>query len=249
MKENDIYLSVVIPAYNEEKRIKPTLDRIVEFLKNNRYKYELIIVDDGSNDGTVKIVNGFANKYAEIHLLKSANNMGKGHAVRKGMLAARGKRILFTDADLSVPFETVDKLLSWFDAGYDIVIGSRRLPDSDIQIHQPFYREFMGQVFRNLTRLLIVGKDISDITCGFKCFSSEAAKAVFSKQVTNDWSYDAELIYIAKRMKMRIKEIPVVWRDSNATKVHIFRDTIKTFWGLIRIKINGVTGKYNRNCR
>lgn len=237
-------ISVVIPAFNEEKRIGKTLEKTISYFDSLDYPYEIIIVDDGSIDGTLGIVKRFADRYKEVQVLRSDINHGKGFSVRKGMLTSRGQYVLFSDADLSTPIYEVRKMLEWLGKGYDIVIGSRGLRESDIQTHQPWYRENMGKIFNMLVRLIAV-RGIKDTQCGFKCFKKEAIKDIFNKQTITHFGFDVEVLWIALKRGYRIKEVPVQWSNDLNSKVNPVLDSIRMFSGVIKIRINDLRGLYD----
>ena len=232
-----MYLSIVIPAFNEAKRITETLSRIESYLKTQGYPYEIIVIDDGSTDKTGDLVRNRSAHNNAIRLLQNKKNMGKGYSVKRGMLEAQGEYLLFSDADLSTPIEEIEKLMPWFTRGYDIVIGSRGLLESNVVRHQPFYRERSGRVFNILVRFLIV-KEIKDTQCGFKCFRQEAAKQVFKRQTVNGFCFDVEVIFIATQLGYKIKEVPIAWYNSSETKVNILIDPLKMFLDLLKIRLN-----------
>jgi dolichyl-phosphate beta-glucosyltransferase len=233
-------ISVVIPAYNEEKRIGKTLKRLSSYLSKKKYDYEIIVVDDGSRDKTVQVAKSFANK--KLRILKNRENMGKGASVRKGMLAARKKFVLFSDSDLSTPIEEIGGFMK-LRKKYDVIIGSRALKGSKIKIKQPFYRVLMGKVFNLFVNLLVVW-GIKDTQCGFKLFKRDAAQKIFKKQSFNGFGFDVEVLFIAKKLGYRIREMPVVWINSPDTKVSAVKDSIMMFVDLLRIRVNGLRGKY-----
>ncbi len=238
-----IELSIVIPAFNEEPVLQKCLEAVEDYAQKQTPTYEIIVVDDGSADRTSEIARAFKSGRNHMALLNNDRNRGKGFAVQRGMLAARGKLILFLDADLSTRPEEFDHLKEWFQQGYDSVIGTRRTEGAHIERHQSFLREKMGTIFTLLSRWLL-GLTVSDFTCGFKCFSLEAAHSIFSLQTLHDWSFDAEILYIAKRQGFRVKEVPVNWKNADDSKVHIIRDSIRSLVGLLRIRINSLRGKY-----
>ncbi|MCD6385665.1 glycosyltransferase family 2 protein [Candidatus Sumerlaeota bacterium] len=237
MSENrtaeNVYLSIVIPAYNEEKRISTTLKRIRDFLATQPYSAEIILVDDGSTDKTIQVAT--ALNIESLKIVKNERNLGKGAATRNGILSARGELILFSDADLSTPIEEVNKLIQAINEGYDVAIGSRALPESEIIIHQPFYRETMGRVFNLFVRMLVL-KGIKDSQCGFKLFRAEVAKKVFAEQQLSGFAFDVEILLLARRAGYRIKEVPVKWINSPASRVSPTRDAIKMFTDLIKLR-------------
>ena len=228
-------LSIVIPAYNEQGRLPGTLPRIQTFLTSPSRACEIIVVDDGSSDGTAGVIADMQGRFPQLRLLRNDGNRGKGYSVRRGMLEARGAHVLFTDADLSTPIEEVDKLLPWFDRGFEVVIGSRAMRESRIVRHQPGYREAMGRVF-NLMAQSWALRGIRDTQCGFKCFRREAAHDVFSRQTLSGFCFDVEALYIASRLGYRIKEVPVTWANSPETKVRALRDSTRMFMDLLKIR-------------
>ena len=236
------YLSVIIPAFNEERRIGKSLDHILTFLRSQPYPSEVIIVDDGSQDRTVEIVNQY-NSDPAVRIDRQPRNLGKGEAIKRGMLLGTGSYLFFSDADLSVPIETLPTFLSSLEKGSDVAVGSRRRAGAVIEVRQPLYRELMGKVFTQLSNW-ILSLQVSDFTCGFKGFRREAARELFSRQRLRDWSFDAEILYLAKLQGYHVGEIPVVWRDDRATKVRLGRDVISSFLGLLQIRLNHGLGKY-----
>ena len=232
----DIFLSIIIPAYNEERRIKSTLKRISNYLTSNGYRYEIIVVDDGSTDGTFSLVKRMKGEIKGLRIIKNMKNKGKGFSVKRGFLSARGRYMLFSDADLSTPIEEIEKLISWFNKGYDIVIGSRALKESHIQIHQPWYRELAGRIFNLFVQAMAV-PGIKDTQCGFKCFSQKAALEICKRQRIERFSFDVEMLYIAKKLGYKIKEVPVRWFNNPQSKVSLLKDSFKMFFDLIRIRL------------
>ncbi len=226
-----IYISFVIPAYNEELRISQTINKVFDYFGKQNFEFEIIVVDDGSKDNTQIVMKNFPN----VKYIKLVQNQGKGAAVRTGMLAAQGKYIIFSDADLSTPVYEIPKLLKYLENGYDVCIGSRALDSSMIKVHQPFYREFMGKTFNKLVQLLVV-KGISDTQCGFKGFTKQASEIIFSKQIINGFGFDVEIIYLAKLANLKIKEIPVEWYNDDRSKVHPIKDSIKMLSEIIKIR-------------
>ena len=243
--ENDIYLSIVIPAYNEEKRIGRTLEEIMGYLKTKDYECEIIVVDDGSTDSTREMIRRFEGLDSRLRVIENKIGKGKGYSVRRGMLEARGKFALFSDADLSTPIEEIEKLIYWLEKDYDIAIGSRDLPDSQVEIHQSFLREGMGKIFNKIMNL-IVFTGLKDTQCGFKCFKRYVVNEVFSKQRINGFAFDVEIIQIAMQHGFRIKEVPVRWLNSPYSKVSVVRDPALMLYDLFRIKFNDFTKRYNQ---
>jgi dolichyl-phosphate beta-glucosyltransferase len=236
------YLSVVIPMYNESHRMGGSLPRLRDYFRGQQYSVEFVVVDDGSRDNTVEMAWQILGRDG-VRVLEEKPNRGKGHALKVGMLAADGEKVLFTDADLSTPPEEIEKFWMWFDKGYDVVIGSRKMRGAVLDRHQPLWRESMGKVFTWLTNH-IATRGISDITCGYKCFTYSAAQELFSRSIIDDWSFDAEVLYIAQQHGLRIKEVPVHWHDERGTKVRIVRDALRALAGLVKIRMNGMRGKY-----
>ncbi len=251
------FLSIVVPAYNEERRLPQTLDRIDAYLARQSYTSEMIVVDDGSCDRTAEVVESFQTAHPRVRLIRN-DHRGKGYAVRTGMLQARGHIVLFSDADLSTPIEETEALLPWFERGYDIVIGSREGTGAR-RIREPFYRHLMGRVFNFVVRLLTV-RDIQDTQCGFKAFRDDVAREVFTcmrlygenaKRITDSMvtGFDVEVLFIGQKFGYRIKEVPVEWLYSNETKVNPLRDSWRNFRDVVLVRWNDVQGKYKRGER
>lgn len=224
-------LSIIIPAYNEELRLSKTLETITKYFENYRFPIEIIVVDDGSKDNTYEVAGSFKN----IRVIKQQPNAGKGAAVRRGMLEATGSHRLFSDADLSTPIYEIEKLIKYFEEGYDICIGSRALVSSLIKVHQPFYREMMGKMFNKIVQLFVF-KGIKDTQCGFKAFTSEAANEIFKKAKINGFSFDVEILYLAKRSGFKVKEISVEWYNDERSKVDPVKDSIKMLIEIFKIR-------------
>jgi dolichyl-phosphate beta-glucosyltransferase len=229
-----VHLSVVIPAFNEEKRLPQTLAAVMVFLKRQPYTSEIIVSDDGSQDRTVQIAGEFLRDFPH-QILVTPQNRGKGHAVRRGMLAATGDYVLFTDADLSTPIEEAERFLEHLEKDQDVVIGSRALPGSQVEIRQNFLRETMGKVFNFLAQAWTF-KGVHDSQCGFKGFRREAAQKLFRLQKLDGFSFDVEIVYLAQKSGLRLLELPVIWRNSTQSRVRIFRDPLKMFWDILRIR-------------
>lgn len=237
-------LSIVIPAYNEEKRIEKTLVGVIGYCKNNFDKFEIIVVDDCSKDTTSQIVSKYGkNKKNNVKILRNEVNKGKGYSVKKGILTAKYPLVLFSDSDLATPINELGKLVGYINQGYDIVIASRNLKESDIKVKQPFYRQLMGKTFPLLVNLLVL-RGIKDTQCGFKLFKTDAAKKIVKLQTLARFSFDVEILYIAKKLSYKIKEAPVVWIDKEGSKVRLIRDSFRMLVDLFRIRWNNVLGKY-----
>lgn len=235
-------ISIVFPAYNEAKRIESTIVKVNSFLKKHFKEYEIIVVDDCSSDNTSTIVSRFDH----VRVLCNKKNMGKGYSVKKGIMNAKYSLVLFSDSDLATPIEELEKFLKYIDDGYDIVIASRNLKGSDIKVKQPFYRQLMGKTFPFFVNLIAVG-GFKDTQCGFKLFKTPAAKRIFSLQKLNGFSFDVEILFIAKKLGYKIKEAPVVWIDKAGSKVSPLKHSIKMFLDLFRIRLNSVFGRYRKN--
>lgn len=236
------YLSVVVPAFNEERRIGFCLGRLAEYFRKRRKRFEIIVVNDGSTDGTAAAVRIATRRVREARLVSYPVNRGKGHALRRGILASRGARVLFLDVDLSTRPEEWPKLEARLNRGADLAIGSRKMAGADLVQRQPWWRESMGKVFTWLVRKLLVR--VSDVTCGFKAFRGSVARALFAVQRIDGWSYDAEILFIAERRNLRIDEVPVVWKDNPNSKVRVVQAALGALWGIARIRWNDSTGSY-----
>jgi len=233
-------ISIVIPAYNEEKRIGRSIKQIVKYLDKKKYSYEIIVVDDGSIDNTIDVVKKASNK--NIRIIKNKKNMGKGYSVKTGILNAKYPLVLFSDSDLATPIEELDKFMEYIKS-YDIVIASRNLKESNIKVKQPFYRQLMGKTFPLLVNLIALG-GFRDTQCGFKLFKTGAAKRIVSLQTFNRFSFDVEILFIAKKLGYKIKEAPVVWIDKEGSKVSPIKDSLKMLIDLFKIRLNNLLGKY-----
>ncbi|MGM0440873.1 MAG: dolichyl-phosphate beta-glucosyltransferase [Elusimicrobiota bacterium] len=237
-------LSIVIPCYNEENRIIKALNRISDYIDRRGIKTEIIIVDDGSKDQTVNKVKNF-NTNIPLKIHSFFKNRGKGAAVKWGMLKARGKLILFSDADLSTPIEEYEKLEKEItQKEYDIAIGSRGLAGSEKIVPQNFFRDKMGKLFGLLVRIMLL-PGIRDSQCGFKLFKREVAKDVFSCQTVCGFGFDPEILFISQKKGYKIKEVPIVWKNSFETKLSPFKDSVFIGYELIKIKIKNLLGHYN----
>jgi dolichyl-phosphate beta-glucosyltransferase len=232
------YLAVVVPAYNEEPRILPTLERLREYFEAQPYRWSVTVVSDGSTDRTNEIVQAFCDVNPCFHMNGYRPNRGKGHAVRKGMLDAEGELVLFSDADLAAPIEEIEKLLPHIRPGVEIAIGSRPLKESRLEVRQPFYREMLGRTANKLIQLLAV-RGIQDTQCGFKLFTKEAAVQVFSRCKLDGFSFDFESLMIARDLGLHIEEVPIRWSHQEGSKVVLWRDVPKSLIDLIRLRLMG----------
>jgi glycosyltransferase involved in cell wall biosynthesis len=239
-------LSIILPAYNEEKRIGATLDRISGYFAARSPTLaglEVIVVDDGSSDGTPRLVQDAARTMPWLRLISNPENRGKGYSVRQGMLQARGRIALFTDADLSAPIEESERLFAAIESGNDVAIGSRALDRSLISVHQSRFREIAGIIFNRFVRM-IAQLPIEDTQCGFKAFRLPVCRVIFEQQRIAGFGFDPEILFLAKRHGLRIAEVPVRWSHDPATKVHVYRDSVLMLLDLFRVRWNSVVGRY-----
>jgi len=235
--------SFVIPAYNESGRLRPTLEAILGHARQQQWELEILVVNDGSSDNTAEIVREYAKAHAPVVLVENPGNRGKGYSVRNGMLHARGDICLFTDADLSSPIAEANKLFAAIAAGADIAIGSRWLRAELQTERQPLYRQTLGRIF-NLALRVILGLNFADTQCGFKAFRREAARRIFPLQKIERWGFDPEILFLARRAGLRVVEVPVVWAHSQGTRLHPFRDGMRMFVEVLRIRWNALCGDY-----
>lgn len=244
MDEPKVDVSVVIPAYREERRIVETLTAISSFLSDTGLEYEILVVNDGSPDGTAHVVEQF-RKIHEPHLrlLHHTKNRGKGAAVKTGMIAARGRTILFTDADNSTPIVELLKLQNALQTGADVSIGSRYLSGSNVVLKQSVGRRAMSRV-GNLLFRIVLGLPFADTRCGFKLFTREARDKIFPLQTLERWGFDTEILVIARRQKLTIAEVPVEWYDKPNSTIHPWRDSLRTLGETWQIWRNGWSKKY-----
>ena len=235
-------VSIIVPAYNEAARIGDSIEKIAAFMRQSPFSCELIVVDDGSRDNTAEVVQRVRAK--GLRLVRNDRNQGKGYTVREGVRAARGKYVLFTDADLSAPIEELNKLLDVaVKDGVDVVIGSRAIDRNYIEKHQSRLRELGGIVFNLMVRLLL-GLRLHDTQCGFKLFQRERSLPVFEKQTTFGFGFDAELLFLAVRYGLTVEETPVRWSHAEGSKVRLLRDGLRMFTDLVRIRWNAIIGRY-----
>jgi dolichyl-phosphate beta-glucosyltransferase len=226
-------LSVVIPAYDEAARIGPCVETALAHFKGRTAPSELIVVSDGSRDGTSEVARKAGGD--RVRVISYATNRGKGYAVRTGMLAARGEYVLFSDVDFSTPLDAVESFIERLEDGYDIAVGSRALPDSDVRVRQPWWRQSMGRTFNRFVRAG-VGFAMRDTQCGFKCFRADAARAVFTRAQIDRYAFDVEILLIAHELGLRVAELPVVWIDHPHSKVHPIRDSLRMLIDLAALR-------------
>ncbi len=238
-------LSIIVPSFNEEVRLPASLRLIAAYVSSANCSTEVLVVDDGSNDRTAEVAASFADRIANLRVLRNGENRGKGYSVRHGMQEARGEYVLFTDADLSAPIEEADKLLSAL-RQYDIAIGSRALDRDLIDVHESLFREFAGIIFNRIVRI-VLWLPFVDTQCGFKAFRRESCRIIFEQQRIERFGFDPELLYLARHHGLKATEIPVRWSHSPATKINMMRDSIQMFVDVFTIRWNSLLGRYRRH--
>ena len=236
-------LSIVIPAYNEEKRLPSTLESVHAYLLSREIDFEIIVVNDGSTDGTVEVVQEFAKHHDGVRLLSYSPNQGKGCAVRKGVLMSEGDKVLFNDADGSSPVEELEKLEASLNKGFEVAIGSRAKPDSSRKVNALAYRKFMGNFFNFIVQTLLL-KGIQDSQCGFKMFTRTAAESIFNVAKENGFAFDVELLHIARMRGYKIDEVPINWTNVDGSKVNLVLDSSRMFLDVIKIRLRSTFGFY-----
>ena len=214
------YLSIIIPAYNEAKRLPQTLVDIDYRLQDVDFSYEIIVVDDGSKDATAEAAKKFSELIRNLRIITNEENKGKGGVVKQGMLEARGHIRLFTDADNSTSIEQFRKMLPYFKEGYDVVFGSRGIKGAKLEPPQPFYKRFLGNIGNLIIQILLL-PGIKDTQCGFKAFTEEVAQKIFSLTRINRWAFDVEALALAKNLGYKIKEVPIIWKNDPESKVKL----------------------------
>jgi len=230
-------ISIVVPAYNEEKRIRGSLVEACSFLNDTGLDYEMIVVDDGSTDSTSEIVQRLASDIPNLRLVSYEKNRGKGYALRTGVLVTRGDSVLVMDADLSTPMEELWKLMPCLAEGQaDVVIGSRALALSDIIRKQPWWRQGMGKIFNSIVRILVID-GFSDTQCGFKLITGKVARELFGRAMVDRFAYDVEILALAARKGYRITEVPIRWINSPESKVNPVKDSLRMLVDILRIRI------------
>lgn len=238
------FLSIVIPAHNEESRLPRTLGQVFAFLEKQPYSSEVIIVENGSSDRTFELAREFAKAHSNMTVIHEEQR-GKGNAVRRGMLQARGEYHFICDADLSMPIDEVQKFLPPMVNDFDLAIASREAPGS-IRYNEPAYRHWGGRAINLVIRMLIL-PGLNDTQCGFKCFRADATEDLFRRQTLMGWSFDIEILYLARRKRLRIKEIPIHWHFDADSKVSAVRDALRMIGDIFRIYINAWRGRYDLN--
>jgi len=235
-------LTIVIPAFNEEARLPTTLAQISAYIRASKRETEVIVVDDGSRDRTADVARSFAKEIRHLRVISNGNNRGKGFSVRRGLLEAKGRLVLFTDADLSAPIEEADKLLAAL-VEHDVAIGSRAMDRRLISVRQSVFREYAGIMFNLIVRA-VLRLPFVDTQCGFKAFRRERCRIIFQQQRIERFGFDPELLYLARHHGLRAVEIPVRWAHSTETKVSMLRDSIQMFLDIFLIRWNGLAGRY-----
>ncbi|MDD5396480.1 MAG: glycosyltransferase family 2 protein [Candidatus Moranbacteria bacterium] len=245
--EQTPYLSVVIPAYKEKERIGSNLLEIEKFLSTKEFEYEVIIVVDGSPDNTAEVAGNYAKQIKNLRVINNEVNHGKGYVVRQGLLETKGKYVVFLDADGSTSITHVEKFLPELEAGNDVIVGSRKIQGAFVQVHQPKYREFMGEGGNWLIRIVLGLWSFPDTQCGFKMLTGEAAHAVASRMVVDRFGFDFELIILAKALGFKIKQMPVRWLNEEGSTVSLTGPNgfIQVLIDLFKTKLRLITGKYN----
>ena len=249
----DPFLSIVVPVYNEGHRLPDTLQCILDYLGRQDYTFEVIVVDDGSEDNSVEVTRHCSRGHPELQVIEN-DHRGKGYTVRTGMLAARGQHVIFTDADLATPIEEVGKVLPLLQDDYDVVIGSREGMGAE-RHSEPLHRHLMGRVFNLVVRLLAVG-GFQDTQCGFKGFRREVAQDIFSRlrihgadagtiEGGSVTAFDVEVLYLARRRGYRIAEVPVAWHYGVNSKVNPLRDSMRMFRDVLQVRLNALRGRYD----
>jgi glycosyltransferase involved in cell wall biosynthesis len=241
-------LSIVVPAYNEASRLPRTLERVGDWVQRKRavagLEIEVLVVDDGSTDDTAAVIKEWQSRLDGLRLVSNGTNRGKGYSVRHGMLEARGRIALFTDADLSAPIEEAEKLMIALEDA-DVAIGSRAVDRRLIESHQSAAREMAGRVFNGMVRLM-TGVPFHDTQCGFKAFRMKRARILFEQQRIEDFGFDPELLFLARRHGLTAIEVPVRWAHDPGSKVHMVRDSLRMFWDLVKVRWNWLRGCYPR---
>ena len=237
--------SFILPAYNESERLATSLPKILEYIRQQQISAEILVVNDGSRDGTADVVRSFAATAPIIGLLENPGNRGKGYSVRNGMLHAKGDFVLFTDADLSSPIYEASKLFAVLDAGADVAIGSRWLRRELQTEPQPWYRQLYGRLF-NLALRLTLGLQYKDTQCGFKAFRRQAAQIIFSRQQIERWGFDPELLFLADKFHLKVSEVAVEWAHDHRSKINPLRDGIKMANEMFKIRWNEMKKRYEQ---
>ncbi len=235
--------SVVIPAYNESQRIGASLERILQYLAEAGWDAEVVVVNDGSRDDTAALVQRYVERDPRVRLLHNPGNRGKGYSVRHGMLHARGELLIFSDADLSSPIAECARLAAAIRQGAEVAIGSRWMRPELQTERQPLYRQFFGRIFNLLLRL-VLGLKYKDTQCGLKAFTRHAAMEIFPRQRIERWGFDPELLFLARRLGLRVAEVPVAWAHDERSKINPLVDGLKMFLEMLRVRWYALSGRY-----
>jgi glycosyltransferase involved in cell wall biosynthesis len=237
--------SIILPAFNESARIGPSLEKALAFVRQQRWRVEIIVVNDGSRDDTADVVRSFMRQAPELRLLENPGNHGKGYSVRNGMLNARGDVLLFSDVDFSSPIEESIKLISAIEQGADVAFGSRWLLAETQTQRQSLMRQFVGRAYNLLLRM-ILGLPYKDTQCGFKACTRHAAEVIFTRQQIEGWGFDPELLFIARKFGLKVTEVAVAWANDDRSKINPIVDGIKMFYELLTIRLHSITNRYDR---
>ncbi len=236
--------SIIIPAYNEGERIRPGLDQVLEYLRRESWNAEVIVVNDGSRDQTPDIVREYQSRYPCVRLVENPGNRGKGYSVRNGMVSANGSKLLFTDADMSSPIKEAAKLMAALNEGAEVAIGSRWLNSQTQTQRQSLFRQLAGRTYNLLLRV-ILGLNFKDTQCGFKAFTRRAAGLIFPRQRIERWGFDPEILFLAQKGGLSVREVPVEWAHDERSKIHPLRDGMRMFAEIVKVRWYDLTGKYS----
>ncbi|MEO8356823.1 MAG: dolichyl-phosphate beta-glucosyltransferase [Chloroflexota bacterium] len=242
-KKLDPFLSIIVPAHNEEKRLPNTLEQVFRFLEKQPFTSEVVVVENGSDDHTYELAQEFAREHENLLAIKNERR-GKGLAIQRGVQQATGEYIFLCDADLSMPIEEISKFLPPQLNNVDVAIASREAPGA-VRYNEPYYRHFTGRVFNTLIRLLVL-PTLQDTQCGFKCIRADVARDIFPYQTLSGWAFDVELLYIARHRGYQVVEIPIHWHFNADSKISVFRDSLRMFLDLLLIRRNARRGLYDR---
>jgi glycosyltransferase involved in cell wall biosynthesis len=237
-------LSIIIPAYNESARIEVTIDRVMSCVHSQGWDAEVLVVDDGSTDDTISIVERCMDRHPCLNLIRNSGNRGKGYSVRNGILQAVGDVVMFSDADLSAPMEEANLLVAAIDGGADVAIGSRWLDRTRQTTHQPVYRQFFGRCFNAVTRG-VIGLPFADTQCGFKAFRRSVAQKIFRLQRIERWGFDPEILFIAQKHGYSIREVPVTWGHDARSRMSYLRDGMRMLEDMVVVRRNSLSGRYD----
>jgi glycosyltransferase involved in cell wall biosynthesis len=237
--------SIVVPAYNESTRLGSSLEKILAYVQKRGWQAEILVVDDGSRDNTAEIARSFVRRYGAVRLIENPGNRGKGYSVRNGMLHASGDKLLFTDADLSSPIEESEKLFAALDDGAEVAMGSRWLQRELQTERQPLHRQFLGRLFNFVLRM-ILGLKYKDTQCGFKAFTRKAGEVIFPRQQIERWGFDPEILYLARKFRLKTVEVPVGWAHDDRSKINPVVDGVKMATELLRVRWYDISHRYEK---